>query len=123
MSAAILIGLALIFAGHKAMGKGLVLGAFFSVLNFVIMGQTIADRLGKSKGRTLYAALRSILFRYLILAVPLVIAIKMPQINLIGVVLGLFAIQLSILGESLRVLFLSTRHQKIADHMNHGRPR
>ena len=110
MSAAIVIGGVCILAGQNAFGKGVILGALFSVINFVLMGETLPQRIGKSKGGAIFAALGSMFFRYLVLAVPLVIAIKLSQIGLFGVIFGLFAVQISILGENLVDFFHSTRH-------------
>jgi len=47
--AAIIAGLLFILAAQKSMGKGLVLGTLFSVVNFVLMGELIPLRLGQSK--------------------------------------------------------------------------
>jgi len=49
---AIIIGFCFFLAGHKPVGKGLVLGTIFSVINFVLIGQTLPLRIGKSKGKT-----------------------------------------------------------------------
>ena len=101
MMAAILIGFAFILAGYKPLGKGLVLGALFSVINFVLIGEFIPLKLARSKGKTFLFAMLSILFRYVLMAVPLVAAIKYEQFHLVTTIAGLFAIQLVILGEHL----------------------
>jgi hypothetical protein len=103
MTVAIVAGLLLILAGQQPIGKGLVLGAIFSVINFVLMGETIPMRLAKSKGRAFSLALGSIFFRYAILAIPLVAAIKFEQFNIFATILGIFMIQLVILGDHLLV--------------------
>ena len=41
MVVAIVGGMILILVGHKALGKGLVLGTIFSVLNFIVMGECL----------------------------------------------------------------------------------
>ena len=89
----------LIIAGEKAVGKGLVLGALFSVFNFVIMGMLL-DRQITGPKRRLRAgsmALLSILLRFSILAVPLIISIKSESINFFGTAAGIFMIQFTIL--------------------------
>jgi hypothetical protein len=101
MMVAIIGGLLLILAGQQPIGKGLVLGAIFSVINFVLMGETLPMRLGKSKGTAFSVALGSIFFRYVILAVPLVAAIKFEQFNIFATIVGLFMIQLVILSDHL----------------------
>lgn len=99
MMVAIIGGLLLILAGHQPIGKGLVLGSIFSVINFVLMGETLSMRLAKSKGKAFSLALGSIFFRYVLLAVPMVVAIKFEQFNIFATILGVFMIQLIILGD------------------------
>ena len=101
MMVAIIGGLVFILAGLQPIGKGLVLGSIFSVINFVLMGETLPMRLGKSKGKTFSVALGSIFFRYVILAIPLVVAIKFEQFNIFATILGVFMIQLIILSDHL----------------------
>ena len=101
MLVAIIGGLLFIMAGQQSIGKGLVLGSIFSVINFVLMGETLPMRLAKSKGKTFSVALGSIFFRYLILAIPMVVAIKFDQFNIFATILGVFMIQLIILSHHL----------------------
>ena len=101
MTVAIIAGLFLVVIGQQPIGKGLVLGAIFSVVNFVLMGETLPMRLGKSKRKTVTLALGSITFRYVLLAIPLVVAIKFDQFNVFAAILGIFMIQLVILGDHL----------------------
>jgi len=101
MAVAIIVGLLLILAGQQPIGKGLVLGAIFSVVNFVLMGETLPMRLGKSKGKAVSLALGSIFFRYAVLAIPMVVAIKFVQFNIFATILGIFMIQLMILSDHL----------------------
>ena len=101
MMIAIIAGLFLVLIGQQPIGKGLVLGAIFCVVNFVLMGETLPMRLGKSKRRTVTLALGSIMFRYVLLAIPLVVAIKFDQFNVFATILGIFMIQLVILGDHL----------------------
>ena len=99
MMVAIIAGLLFILIGHQPIGKGLVLGAIFSVVNFVLMGETLPMRMGKSKRKTVTLALGSMMFRYAILAIPLVAAIKLDHFNVFATILGMFMIQLVILGD------------------------
>jgi hypothetical protein len=112
MMAAIVIGLFFILAGQKPVGKGLILGTFFSVANFILIGQILPMRLNKSKMRNMGLSLLSILFRYSLLATPLVVAIKFEQFNLIGAIVGLFMVQLVILGEHLIKIVGPSQNQK-----------
>lgn len=92
---------ALIFlvAGYKEICRGLVLGAVFSSINFVLMGRGLPDRIKKEKGKASRAALRGIIIRYAILAIPLVMAIKFKRFDVLATAAGLFMVQLAILAD------------------------
>jgi hypothetical protein len=79
--------------GQVAIGKGFLLGAIFSILNFILMGETLRARMGTGKREAYFRSLGAILFRYGVLAVPLYVGIKYPQFNLIAIVAGVFLIQ------------------------------
>ncbi len=97
MLAAIAGALILILFGEKAVGKGLVLGTLFSALNFVLMGQFFHHTMSSSRTRASAAAFGSIFFRFALMAVPLIISIRLDSIHIIGVVIGIFMVQLTIL--------------------------
>jgi hypothetical protein len=97
--AAILIGLVMILSGQIPVGKGLILGSLFSVVNFVLMGEILPVKMGKSRQKAFILSLGSILFRYLLMAIPLFLAIKMEQFNLIASICGLFMVQLMIMAD------------------------
>lgn len=101
MVVAIIGGLVFILADQKPIGKGLILGAIFSVINFVIMGEMLPWKMGKSKKKTLFLSLGSIFSRYLLLAIPLLVAIRFSQIHLIPTLIGIFLVQLMILTDHL----------------------
>lgn len=107
MLAAISIALILIFAGHKPVGKGLVLGTVFSSLNFILMGETLPRRISGSRRRASVVSGISIFIRYALLAAPLILAIKTPSFNLAATVVGLFMIQIMILAT--QGIYASTR--------------
>jgi len=107
MVAAIIVGLAFVLAGSKPMGKGLILGTLFSVVNFVIMGQLIPQQLGHSQPKTYLISFGSIVIRYSLLALPLVVALKFEQFNLWTVIVGIFMIQIVILVDHVRKRFSS----------------
>lgn len=109
MTAAILAGTFFILAGYKPIGRGLIIGTFFSIVNFVLIGVTLPQRIDKTKKRVFLISLGSILVRYTLLAVPLVIAIKFESYNLFAVIAGIFMIQLMILLEQFVILISSTR--------------
>jgi len=113
VTAAIFIGLVMILAGYKPVGKGLILGSLFSVINFVLMGETLPVKMGKSKRKAFFFSLGSILFRYLLMAIPLLLAIKMQQFNLIASICGLFMVQLMILADHFVVAIFSGHNKQI----------
>ncbi len=98
---AIAAGLVFILAGLKPSGKGLILGALFSIINFILIGETIPMKIGRTKKKAVWISLGSIYFRYIILAVPLFLAIKMEEFNLIAVIPGIFSVQLIILADNI----------------------
>jgi hypothetical protein len=98
---AIFIALGLMLAGYRPLGKGLLLGAVFSSINFAIMGATLPLRIKEGRAKSVLASLLSILVRYLFMAVPIFLAIKDPAYNLVAVVCGLFMVQLMILANPL----------------------
>ena len=106
---AIAIGLCFFLAGQKPVGKGLVLGTVFSVINFILIGQTLPLRIGKSKRKTFLLSLGSIFGRYVLLAVPVFVAVKFADFNLVAAILGLFMIQIVILADHILKLFSSKR--------------
>lgn len=113
LTLSIAIGLLFILMGYKPVGKGLILGTIFSVLNFILMGKSIALRFGRSKAKTFSISMGSIIFRYLLLAIPLIAAIKFEQFNLVAAILGIFMIQLVILAEHILTLIPSIRRKQI----------
>jgi len=101
MTLAIVAGFILILAGQNAVAKGLVLGTIFSIINFILMGETLPLKLGKSNRMSFFWSLLSLLLRYAFVAIPLILAIKLRQFNLFAAVCGIFMVQVIILAESL----------------------
>jgi hypothetical protein len=112
ITAAIFAGLFFILAGQEAIGKGLILGTIFSIINFIIMGEMLPLKIGKSKNKTFFFSLGSIFSRYILLAIPLLIAVKSDQYNLISVVVGIFMVQFFILAEQVFINFSSNRRKQ-----------
>ena len=106
---AICCGLLCVLADQIPVGKGLILGTIFSIVNFVIIGETLPVRMDKSKKKIFFIALGSIFFRYVLMAIPLVISIKFEQFNMIAATVGIFMVQLMILADNLFNLISSTR--------------
>jgi len=97
--AAIIGGGGLIALGFASLGKGLVAGTLFSALNFWLMAKALPSRLGHGRAKTFFLSITSIYARYALMALPLILAVKLPHLALSTVVIGLFAVQLIILGE------------------------
>ena len=108
---AIIIGLCFFLAGQRPVGKGLILGAIFSVANFILIGKTLPLRIGKSKRKTFFLSLGSIFFRYALMALPILVAVKFEQFNLVAAIVGLFMIQFVILADHLVKLVSSIRNK------------
>lgn len=100
---AITIGSIFIFAGLRPVGKGLILGTLFSIINFLLISVTIPMKIGITKKKATWLSFASINLRYIILAVPLFMAIKMEDFNLIAVIAGIFSIQIILLVDNLLI--------------------
>lgn len=109
LTLAIVAGGILILAGLKPMGKGLILGTLFSILNFILIAQTIPLRMDRSQTKTFFVSLGSIFFRYGLMAIPLIASIKLDEFDLVGAIVGLFSIQLVILADHILTIILPTR--------------
>jgi len=109
---AIVIALFFILMGQKPVAKGFIMGTVFSVINFILMGKTITLKFGRSKRKTFSISMGSIILRYLLLAIPLIAALKFEQLNLVATILGIFMIQLVILAEHLLTLIPSWRNKQ-----------
>lgn len=99
LTLAVCTALILILAGMKPAGKGLILGTVFSIINFIVMGETLPGKLAGTRRRaSIYSGI-VLLARYAILAVPLVLALKLQTLNIAATIVGLFMIQIVILAE------------------------
>jgi hypothetical protein len=106
-AAALAIGGSLILAGLPTLGKGLIVGAFFSILNFLIMAESLPYRLGKTHRGAAAMSLIWLLPRYALMAIPLVLSLKFNLFHPATTAVGLFAVQLVILAEHLVHAFTS----------------
>ena len=109
---ALSIGAGVIFlaAGQKEICRGLVLGGVFSAVNFALMGQFLHYRLVDNRKAAARRSLMALLLRYMLLAVPLVLAVQSERFNLPATVVGIFMVQLVILIEQgFRLIFASAK--------------
>ena len=110
MTLAIFAGISFFLFDLKPIGKGLILGTIFSILNFVLMGESLPMKIGQSKNKTLGLSFLSIFLRYGLMAIPLIAAIKLERFNFTATVCGLLMVQLVILtDEIIRLIFNSTQ--------------
>ena len=99
MVMAIFVGLFFILIGQKPIAKGLILGALFSVLNFVLIGEVLPMMIGKTRRTSTFYSLGSITFRFGLLAIPLILSLKMEAFNFAAAVVGIFMVQIIIIGD------------------------
>jgi predicted lysophospholipase L1 biosynthesis ABC-type transport system permease subunit len=99
MVCALFFGALLFLLGEQAVAKGLVLGTCFSILNFYLLGKSIPMALGRTRRMASFIGLGSLLFRYLVLAIPLVVAIKSASFNFVAAAIGIFAVQMVTLAD------------------------
>jgi hypothetical protein len=109
LAIAVIIGFGTVLIGQNSLGKGLVLGTLFSVVNFILMGETLPLKLGRSSKTTFFISLFSMLLRYLLLAVPLIIAVKYEQFHILSAIIGVFMVQVVIVADHLGIQIPVTR--------------
>lgn len=93
----VIVAVVFLFFDQKAIAKGLVLGTIFSVINFIILGRSLPKVVGRSRKGATLAGLAGIMSRYILLAVPMIIAVKSPSFDFIAVVIGIFSVQITTL--------------------------
>lgn len=97
LSIAICTGALLIFSGYRALGKGLILGSVFSVLNFLLMAAFLPLLAGQARKKASLISLSSILFRLALLAVPLIWSLHSEEFAVSTAAVGLLMVQVAIL--------------------------
>ena len=87
----------------KSVAKGVALGSIFSVVEFKLMARRLERLLiHHGKGRDYFG----LIGRYFLLAIPLIVALKLPSINFFATVGGIFAVKAAIFYHVL----ISNRH-------------
>ncbi len=108
---AIAAGLFFLGMGHKDVCRGIVLGGVFSALNFALMGQLLQYRLSHQRKIAVRRSLMSMALRYILLAIPLVVAVRSDRFGIAATVVGIFMVQLVIMLEhGSRFLFTTVKH-------------
>jgi len=111
--AAIILGLPFILGGYVPIGKGLILGTIFSIINFILIGETLPLKIGAGAGRKVFA--RSLGFvgvRYGLLAIPIISAIKFDQFELVTTIIGVFMVPMMIITDHSMKLIASARRRR-----------
>jgi len=101
LKSALVLALFFLIIQENAIAKGLVLGTLSSIINFLLLGISIPMTLGHTRYRAGFIGLISIVARYALLAIPLIIGIKLDSFNFVAVVIGVFAVQIVTLIEHL----------------------
>jgi hypothetical protein len=82
------------------MTRGLIVGSLFSALNFALLGKTMARKLADPRRGGGLVTLVAQLGRYLLWAVPVVVAVKLPPVDLPATIAGLFMVPIFIIADS-----------------------
>ncbi|UCE81934.1 MAG: ATP synthase subunit I [Deltaproteobacteria bacterium] len=78
---------------HKAAAKGIALGSIFSVADFKLMAFLLPRRLvGQRRGGVYFG----LICRFVLLSIPLILAIKLPSINFAATVVGLLLVKAAV---------------------------
>ncbi|MBW1616002.1 MAG: ATP synthase subunit I [Deltaproteobacteria bacterium] len=101
MITSLILGTVLIFTNFKSEGKGLILGAIFSCINFVLIGEALPSIINKKKRKRFFFSLSSRALRYLILSFPLILGVKYKRFDFCFVVIGIFSVQLLLVAEKI----------------------
>jgi hypothetical protein len=97
---AVILSVGSYLAGWPAVTRGLIVGSLFSALNFTLLGKTMTRKLtNQRRGETLLT-IAAQLIRYLLWAVPVIIAVKLPPVDLPATIAGLFMVPICIVTDS-----------------------
>ena len=78
---------------QKAAAKGIALGAVFGVADFKLMALLLPRRLARQSRITFYL---SLICRFVLLSVPLILALKLPSFNFAATVVGLLLMKAAV---------------------------
>jgi hypothetical protein len=111
--AAIIFGLPFILGGYAPIGKGLILGTIFSIINFILIAETLPMKISAaSRKRQFTVSLGSIGLRFGLLAVPIICAIKLDQVELVTTIIGIFMVQMVIVADHSMKFIVSARKKR-----------
>ena len=113
IAVAIIAGLPFIIGGYAPIGKGLILGTIFSILNFILIAETLPKKVSAdTRKKQITVSLGSIGIRFTLLAIPIIVAIKFAQFELVTTVIGIFMVQLAIVSDHSMKLIASARKRR-----------
>lgn len=111
---AVIAGIICIILAFKPIGKGLILGSLFSTANFILMGETLPMRIGRTRKKAAGISFLLIFLRYVLLAIPLILSIHLAQYHMAATIIGLFSVQLVIMTEHIsRHIRMRTRKTQV----------
>jgi len=99
LSLAAVLGIGCVLAGWPSVGKGIVLGTVFSAANFILMGEGVVLKFVSGGGNLLPLVI--MVGRYALLALPIIVAIKLPAFDLRATVVGVFMVQACIVTDAI----------------------
>lgn len=100
LTVAVVLGIGCYLAGWPAMTRGIIVGSLFSILNFILLGKTMTRKLTDQRRGGALLTLVAQLGRYLLWAVPVIIAVKLPPVDLPATIAGLFMVPICIVMDS-----------------------
>ncbi len=111
----------LILFSQPAAARGIVLGAIFGIINFVLMGRMLIWRLDGNRRKAALLAFGGMAVRYALLALPIIAALKWQKFNIVAVVVGIFMIQLVLLLDRCCPAAISHITLKFGGMQKHGK--
>lgn len=95
----------------RDIGSGFLLGSLASVINFALLGEALARRMGLTGRKLQLNIYTSLVIRLIIMAVPLYMGIKFDKFNIFAVIVGLFMIQIMILAHHFKMALFPERSE------------
>ena len=110
----VIIAILFLLLHERAIAKGVLLGTIFSIINFFLLGKSLPLVLMKTRSKASLIGLASMLTRFAVLAIPLVIGIKSTSFNFVAVTVGIFTVQIVLLIDNVIIRpFLGRKRGKL----------
>ena len=93
--------------------RGLLLGTFFSIIDFSLIGTSIPCKISRAKSEILHHIFKLIEFRYVVLSIPLLFAMFHDKYSFGAAIIGLFSVQLILITDHLSNYFVFTKNTRI----------